>query len=373
MVRPIYLDQHIISRPSLAVIQNLNESYQTQWGIIGAAHHPIQNLQFELQQALRTIYHYLDAPSEYAFQLNSTGEELVFQFLMHFYLDTIRATGKNHILVSSTEEASILIPLSYLKKVGCVHQDLPIDSAGRIDVASLEACLKPKTVLLSLSGVNALTGVIQPLEQILEICHHKKVAVHVNASQMIGKYFSLKSIPIDFLSFEGDKIHTPKNISGFFSLKKLPLKQSNTTICVAHIKALALAIQSQVENQDLFMMETARLRDLFEQELRSALPDSVILFQDVPRMPHITVVCFPGIMSESLLYCLSQKGLYASIGGGNVQILPHLLKQYGLPENFCNTAMSFSLSNEITQDMLADAVDIIVSSVRSLKTMSRHL
>ena len=119
--------------------------------------------------------------------------------------------------------------------------------------------------------------------------------------------------------------------------------------------------------------EIARLRDTFEAELRLAIPDCKILFQDAERLPHISAVAFPGVMAESLLYALHRRNVFASIGGGQFQKLSTQLKSCGMPDELSHSALSFALSHDTTEENLAEALDVIVSSVRKLKACSEAL
>ena len=363
MPKEIYLDHHTISRPSPAVIERMNHYFLHKWGTLSAPHLKGQELYEDVDIALKKLYHLLGASERSHFVLTPGGSEAIFQLLIHFYLDEIRQTGRNHLLTTVAEEASILLSMSRLEQLGCVTRLLPVDEKGILILSALEEALKPKTALLSISWANALTGVIQPISEIIKICHAKGVKVHVNASSIIGKLpVSFEELGADFLTFDGDKIHTPQGIGGLFQRTK-PHESSHH---VAALSSLALAVE-EIERVDY--MEIARLRDTFEAEIKHALPDSVILFQEADRLPHVSCIAFPGVMAESLLYILHCKKVYASLGGGQFQKLSSQLKSSGVAEE----ALSFAISHETTEDDLAEALDIIISSVRKLASLSAAL
>ncbi len=370
MRKEIYLDHHTISRPSPAVIERMTEYFRHKWGTLSAPHQKGQELYEDVDAALKKLYHLLGASDRSHFVLTAGGSEAIFQLLINFYIDDIRETGRNHLLTSSIEEASILLSMSRLEEIGSMTRLLPVDEKGRLKLDALEEAIKPKTALLSISWANALTGVIQPLSEIVQICQAHGVKVHVNASSMVGKLpISFEELGVDFLSFDGDKIHTPQGIGGIFQRKK-PRESSHH---VAALSALSLAVEENLQRCEQFAMETARLRDMFEAEIKHALPDSVILFQEADRLPHISAIAFPGVMAEALLYILHRRQVYASLGGGQYQKLSSQLKSCGVSEELSHSALSFALSHETTEDDLAEALDIIVSSVRKLATLSEAL
>jgi len=359
----IYLDHHTIRRPSAAVVAHMNDCFCNKWGTALAPHQKGQELYPVIDDALKRVYALMEAPEQIHFVLTQGGFDAQFKFFVSFYFDEIRQTGKNHVLSSSIEEAPILLSLNRLEELDCVTKLLPVNEKGQLCLDALEEALKTKTSLLTLSWANRLTGVIQPVEEILKICHAKGVKVHLNGNHMLG---SIPWSEIDYLSFDGDKIGTPQGIGGLFQ-KRLP-RESNQN--VAALCGLAVAIEETLLHSDL---ETVRLRDTFEAEIKLAIPDCQILFQDSERLPHISAIAFPGVMAESLLYLLNRQGLFASIGGGETQKLSVQLKQCGLSDEICHSAISFALSRDTKEDDLAEALDVIVSSVRKLKTLSQSL
>jgi len=370
MRKEIYLDHHTISRPSPAVIERMNHYFLHKWGTLFAPHQKGQELYEDVDAALKKLYSLLGASERSHFVLTSGGSDAVFQVLLNFYLDEIRETGRNYLLTTSIEEAPILLSMSRLEQLGCVTRLLPVDEKGLIKLSALEEALKPKTALLSISWANALTGVIQPISDIVRICQNKGVKVHLNASAMVGKLpISFEELGVDFLSFDGDKIHTPQGIGGLFQKTK-PHESSHH---VAALSALSLAVDEELQRLEQFVMETARLRDTFESELKHALPDSVILFQDADRLPHVSCAAFPDVMAEALLFNLHRRQVYASLGGGQYQKLSSQLKHCSVSEELAESAVSFAISHETTEDDLADALDVIVSSVRKLSNLSAAL
>jgi len=370
MRKEIYLDHHTISRPSPAVIERMNIYFRDKWGTLSAPHQKGLELYEDVDGALKKLYHLLGASERSHFILTAGGLEASFQLLMNFYLDEVRETGRNHLLTIAVEEAPILLSMSRLEQLGCVTRLLPVNEKGCLKLTALEEALKPKTALLSISWANALTGVIQPIAEIVQLCRFKGVKIHLNASSMVGKLpISLEELGVDFLSFDGDKIHTPQGIGGMFQKTK-PHQSSHH---VAALSALSLAVEEELQRLEQFSMETARLRDTFEAELKHALPDTVVFFQDADRLPHISAVAFPGVMAEALLYVLNRRQVYASLGGGQYQKLSSQLKSCGVAEELSHSAVSFAISHETTEDDLAEALDIIVSSVRKLANLSAAL
>lgn len=356
----IYLDHQTISRPKESVIEVMNRFFHDRWGTVLAPHQKGQELYPAIDQALKSIYHALGVSDQTHFVLTSGGLDAHLKFLLTFFLEEIHETGKNHLLASVVDEAPILLSHNRIEELGCVTKLLPVDENGRVKLDALEEACKPKTSLLTLTWANGMTGVVQPIDEIIRICREKGVKLHLDGSHAIGK-IDLPLADVDYFSFDGDKIGTPQGIGGVFQ-KKRP-KESNQN--AANLNGLSKALQEKE-----YPIEIARLRDTFESELKLALPDCQVLFQDAQRLPNISAIAFPGVMSEALLYALHRKKLYATMGGGQAQKLSAQLKSCGMDETICQSTISFALSQETTEDQLANALDRIVSSVRQLKRLS---
>jgi len=69
--------------------------------------------------------------------------------------------------------------------------------------------------------VNNEIGVTQPIEEIGKICRSKKVFLHTDAAQAVGKIpLDVNKMNIDLMSISGHKIYGPKGIGALYSRRK---------------------------------------------------------------------------------------------------------------------------------------------------------
>ncbi len=120
------------------------------------------------------------------------------------YLDN-NAHGK-HVVTSAVEHSAVLRPYQDLEKHGCAVMFLGVDRHGNVDLAELEAAIRPETALVSMMWANNETGVLFPVEKIAEICRQKGVLFHTDAVQAVGK-IPIRPIFFPFLrtNFMGQK------------------------------------------------------------------------------------------------------------------------------------------------------------------------
>ncbi len=255
-------------------------------------------------------------------------------------------------------------------------QIAPLDSSGRIDLAKFSEQLGPRTALVSVSMAHGLTGVIQPIDEIARLCKEKGAYLHVDATYALGKlYCPFQEIGADYLTFSGDRIHSVKGSAGIFVKKGRPMTSLvlGATLDVPSALALCAAASHASLSLDVMSLEVARLRDRLEDSILQQIPDAISIFRDAPRLPNVSVLAFPRVHQEALLYLLQRKNISASIGGLSAPHLHRHLMSCGIEEKTAQTALSFSLSRFTTQEEIDRAVATIVESVTALRSLSEDL
>jgi cysteine desulfurase len=265
------------------------------------------------------------------------------------------------------EDAPILRAFNQFEKVGCLGKMLPVNEKGQLSLETLASEIRPRTSLLSLQWAHGLTGVIQPIEAIAKLCQERGIHLHVDASAVIGKlFFRFQDLPCDYLSFDGEKIHAPKGTAAVVTKgATIPLPSYN----IAGWVALSTALKEAFDRFDHMATEVARLRDKLERGVEGAQ----VFFQDVERLPNTAVIAFPGVHAEALLFFLNRKGVYATCGGGNAQKLSHVLQLCGVEPSLAQSAVSFNLSYETTEEEIDLALEVIHQAVKKLRQLGEKV
>ena len=124
---------------------------------------------------------------------------------------------KNHIITCQTEHKCVLDSCRHLQDEGFEVTYLPVQTNGLIDMAELEAAMKPETCLVSIMTVNNEIGVVQPVEEIGKLCRSKKIYFHTDAAQAVGKIpVDVNKMNVDLMSISGHKIYGPKGIGACY-------------------------------------------------------------------------------------------------------------------------------------------------------------
>lgn len=385
MTAPIYLDNNMTARPSAQVMNKMIPLLTECWGHPSQPHRMGQKLYPYLEESFKAIYAMLGAHSEDAFVFTSSGAEAVNHVISSVFHDYTRTTGKNHFITSTIDEAPAIMSIGRLEELGCMGKMVIADKSGKITAENIADTLSPRTVLVSLSWANGMTGVVNPVAEIAKLCKEREILLHLDATHVLGKlFYDPEEMGASFVTFNGDQLHAPRGTGGLWikrGIKCSPfilggIEQGGRRAGSYNIPALVglgSAAVELIDNRDLLCTEITRLRNQFECAITSSLPDAVIFFQSEERLPHCTAIGFPGVANEALLYALNKRGLYASIGGGSFQQIGLILAASGIDKQLTHTALHFSLSYETTEEEVDRAADIVVDTVKKLSKLSRHL
>lgn len=374
MSHKCYLDHHTVTRPIASAIETMLPYYQEKWGVIADPHGKDNDLIEDYEKAEKRILHILGDEETRRLHLTSSGAEAINSAFFSHYFNTVRVSGQNHMLAGHGESASILLSMQRMEEFGCSGKLLSVNCQGQITKEMLLKAIRPRTGFFSISWAQSLTGVIQPIADLAEVCQEKNIAFHVDASHVIGKlYFCLRDFEIDFFTFDGKLLHAPQGSGGLIMKKShpfSPLILGNDAAYMPTSAALSEALSHCASACDHMCLETARLRDKLEQEIKRAIPDAVIFFEQVERLPNCTAIGFPGVSAEALLFLLHRHGVYAALGGGIHQRLSHILISSGIDSILAESALAFSLSFETEEAEIDYAIETITSCVHQLKSYS---
>ncbi|MBX9654919.1 cysteine desulfurase, partial [bacterium] len=283
--------------------------------------------------------------------------------------------GKRHVLVLATEHPSSLEAARALLHSRATVDELPVDEEGRIkDFSSL---VKDETSLAIVQLANSETGTLQEIARVRDALP-EGCRLHVDAVQGVGR------VPVHFhdlgattLTFSGHKIHGPPGIGALLIRKEIKLAprifggqqqeglrpgSEPVALIVGLGRAVSLACRA-VEEESL---RVARIRDKFEEKLRSSIPDVFINGSLDHRLPNTCNVSFLGARAEAVLMGLDLAGVRASAGtacaSGSLEPSPVLIAM-GLDRARYDTAIRFSFSRMTTVEEVERATSIIASTV----------
>ncbi|MCH9632061.1 MAG: Cysteine desulfurase IscS [Chlamydiae bacterium] len=385
-MKEIYLDNHTTTAPYPKVIEVMKPYLTKRWGNYLQPHQKGQELISDIHKAYEKIYDLIGADiSEDELFFVSNSEEAISTVYQIVYQESVQNQGKNHFLTLAVEDASILMNLKKLESLGCSTFNLDLNEEGLIQVDKIAEAITPRTALVSLSLAHGLTGLIQPIEKLKELCKLRGIFLHLDISYAIGKMdLDIHELGADFITFGGDKFHGPKSSGILYvhpgvHLHPLILggiEQKGVRggiLDVSQLAGLSEAARIAKENISDMGLEIASLRDLFESNLSKGLDEVEIVLNQSMRLPNVSVIAFKNIVADALLYSLNQKKVYASLGGVQFQRLSNILDLLQFSPVLSNGALSFAMSCQTTAEDVNSATEIIIEEVKKIRLMTKNM
>ena len=303
---PIYLDHNSTTPIDPRVVEAMTEALNKGFLNPASQHREGQRARREIESLRTKIIDLLGGKSHSmeADQLiiTSGGTESNNLALIGLaqHLSTKTDQGKGRVLISAIEHPSIIGAADALKRSGFMVQQIAVDSNGVVCLEDLKRQLgdtdsQPVT-LVSIMLANNETGVIQPVQDAVKLCHQHSALLHTDAVQMVGKLpVSFAEIGCDAMSFTAHKLHGPRGIGGlllksgvnvepilFGGFQQMAARPG--TEDVALLTGMHRAIELAVGDPDraIRMLE---LRESLETTLQQRF-DVTINGSGADRMPH---------------------------------------------------------------------------------------
>ena len=275
--------------------------------------------------------------------------------------------SNSHIISNPIEHPAINEVLKYLSTIGLSYSLANVKSDGIISIDSIIKNLKPKTALICLMMANNEIGTIQPLKEIIEIAKERKIMIHTDAVQCIGKTeLNVSTLGIDFLSLSAHKFYGPKGIGALYvrepkkinSLilgggqeKGLRSGTENVALIAGMGLACKMAYNSLAEHKKLLKS----LETYFKTQLKTIIPNAVFNGNQLNKIPGLVNVSFIGNKSDLILAKLDRENIAVSngsaCGSGNIKTSP-VLTALGLNDEVNLSSIRFSFGASNTKDQI---------------------
>ena len=386
---PIYLDHNSTTPIDPRVVEAMTEALNKGFLNPASQHREGQRARREIESLRTKIIDLLGGKSHSmeADQLiiTSGGTESNNLALIGLaqHLSTKTDQGKGRVLISAIEHPSIIGAADALKRSGFMVQQIAVDSNGVVCLEDLKRQLgdtdsQPVT-LVSIMLANNETGVIQPVQDAVKLCHQHSALLHTDAVQMVGKLpVSFAEIGCDAMSFTAHKLHGPRGIGGlllksgvnvepilFGGFQQMAARPG--TEDVALLTGMHRAIELAVGDPDraIRMLE---LRESLETNLQQRF-DVTINGSGADRMPHTCNISFAGIDRQAFLMAADIEGLAISTGSacasGSSEPSPVLLAMEANNDVVLGS-IRISLGATTTKPEIEEALAKITSVVEKL-------
>lgn len=293
-------------------------------------------------------------------------------------------TRGKHIITFKTEHKAVLDSVRELERQGFEATYLDVQEDGLIDLAVLQAAIRPDTCLVSVLFVNNEIGVIQDIAAIGKLCREHGIIFHVDAAQATGKVeIDLAALPVDLMSLASHKTYGPKGIGALYVRRKPRIRIEAQMHGGGHERGMrsgSLATHQIVGMGEAFAIaqaematECERIR-MLSQRLINGLQDIEQTFLNghaEQRVPHNVNMSFNFVEGESLI--MGIKGIAVSSGSActSASLEPsYVLRALGRSDELAHSSLRMTIGRFTTVEEVDYVIVTLKDRVAKLRDLS---
>jgi cysteine desulfurase len=307
------------------------------------------------------------------------GNNLAIKGAAHFY----QTKGK-HIITVKTEHKAVLDTVRELERQGFEATYLQPGDDGLITVQQLAEAIRPDTILVSVMWVNNEIGVIQPIDEIGELCRSKGIIFHSDAAQATGKTpIDLEKTKVDLVTFTAHKSYGPKGIGAMYVRRKPRVRIEAQMHGGGHERGLrsgTLATHQIVGMGEAFRIareematEIPRIRALRDR-LAAGLGkiEEVYVNGDMAhRVPHNLNISFNYVEGESLIMAIKDIAVSSGSACTSASLEPsYVLRALGRSDELAHSSIRFTFGRFTTEADVDFAIELLTQKVHKLRELS---
>ncbi len=381
---PVYLDNNATTPMDPRVLEAMIPYFTEHFGNAASRNHPFgwqaeEAVDYSREQVAKLIN---ADPKEIIFTSGATeGDNLAIKGVFEMY-----ASKGNHIITATTEHKAVLDTCKHVEKLGAEVTYLQVKEDGLIDLAELEAAIKPTTILIAIMYANNEIGVVQPVKAISTIAKKHGVLFFTDAVQAVGKIpVDVIADGIDIMAFTAHKMYGPKGIGALYVRRKNPRVKVTAqmdggghergmrsgTLNVPGIVGFGKACELAKAEMAADAERLSKLRDKLENALLQ-LEEAYVNGNREHRLPHVANISFKHVEGEGLLMGFN-KNIALSSGSActSASLEPsYVLKALGLGDDLAHSSLRFGLGRFTTEEQIDYTIEQVSNTVNKLRDMS---
>lgn len=383
--RLIYLDNNATTPTDPRVVEAMLPFFYEIPGNAASRSHPFGWIAEEaVDYAREQVANLISAdPKEIIFTSGATeGDNLALKGVFEMY----KRKG-NHIITLKTEHKAVLDTCDHLEKLGAEVTYLDVEHDGLVDLAKLEAAIKPTTILVSVMWANNETGVIQDIKGIGDICAKHGVLFMSDATQAVGKIpVNPREMGVHIMAFTAHKMYGPKGVGALYVSRKNPRVKLTAqmdggghergmrsgTLNVPGIVGFGKAAEIAKNEMAQDAERLSKLRDKLQAAFISNLEEVYVNGNQEHRMPHVTNISFKHVEGEGLMMTFNQNVAVSSGSACTSASLEpsYVLVALGLGDDLAHSSIRFSLGRFTTEEDVDYAIDSVTKGVNHMRDLS---
>jgi cysteine desulfurase len=232
--------------------------------------------------------------------------------------------------------------------------------------------------------VNNEIGVIQPIDQIGEICREKGIIFHVDAAQATGKVeIDLSKLKVDLMSFSAHKTYGPKGIGALYVRRKPRVRLEAQMHGGGHERGMrsgTLATHQIVGMGEAFRIakeemasENERVRALRDRLLKglSTIEETFVNGDMEHRVPHNLNMSFAYVEGESLIMAIKDVAVSSGSACTSASLEPsYVLRALGREDELAHSSIRFTIGRFTSEEDVDYTIELLRQKVGKLRELS---
>ena len=347
----IYFDHNATTAMHPEVLKEMMPFLSEQQGNPTSNHKFGRRAQTAIEEAREKVAFSVNAhPSQVIFTASGTeSNNTIINGIAQSYPGT-------HFAYSAIEHPCISEPIKSLSRKGFMATKIPVNKQGLLDLKNVKIDAKSPISFLSIMMANNETGVIQDLPKIIKWAKLKKMMVHTDAVQALGKIpVDFEMLEVDAMTISSHKIYGPQGVAALILNKKIDMSPfisgggqekglRSGTENIAAIIGFGKACERTKENMVIIDRDIKPLQIILIKELKKM--GAIIFGEDSERLNNTIFFAFNRIDGATLLTALDRKGFALASGSAcssNNNEPSHVLIEMGVNEEIAQGAIRISL------------------------------
>ena len=279
----VYFDNAATSQRLDSVLKMQDEWARTaNANIHRAVHHLADQATEHYETARETVKKFIGAESSSEIIFTS-GTTASINLVAYSFCEAFVGEGDN-VIVSAAEHHSNLVPWQqHCLRKSAQLRFIPVLDDGRLDIQALERLIDDRTKILAVTQVSNVLGIVNPVDEIVRICHSKGVPVLVDGAQgIVHCGIDVRKTDFDFYAFSGHKMYAATGTGVLYGKKEYLEKMppflfggemvGNVSLDKTTFAPLPMKFEAGTQNfigQTSFIQAIEFMRSLNDQELAS--------------------------------------------------------------------------------------------------------
>jgi cysteine desulfurase len=347
----IYFDHNATTAMHPEVLQEMMPFLSEQQGNPTSNHKFGRRAQTAIEESREKVAFSVNAhPSQVIFTASGTeSNNTIINGIAQSYPET-------HFAYSAIEHPCISEPIKSLSRKGFMATKILVNKQGLLDLENVKIDIKNPISFLSVMMANNETGVIQDLPKIIKWAKLKKMMVHTDAVQALGKIpVDFEMLEVDAMTISSHKIYGPQGVAALILNKKIDMSPfiigggqekglRSGTENIAAIIGFGKACERTKENMVIIDRDIKPLQVTLIKELKKM--GAIIFGEDSKRLNNTIFFAFNRIDGATLLTALDRKGFALASGSAcssNNNEPSHVLIEMGVNKEIAQGAIRISL------------------------------